>query len=75
MQKKKIWSIALACFLTAAMAAAQGILFAKDEAAEAEQEQQTPAEVKNWGGGTKIVSTELNSKYPPTLKPRLNDSK
>lgn len=60
MQKKKIWSIALACFLTAAMTAGQGILTAKEEAA-AEQEQQTPKEVKNWGGGTKIVSTELNS--------------
>lgn len=59
MQKKKIWSIALACFLTAAMTAGQGILTAKEEAA-AEQEQQTPEEVKNWGGDTKIVPTELD---------------
>ena len=52
MQKKKIWSIALACFLTAAVAAGQGILFAKDSTEETtEQEQQTPEEVKNWGGG------------------------
>ena len=52
MQKKKIWSIALACFLTAATAAGQGILSAKDTAEETiEQEQQASAEVKNWGGG------------------------
>ena len=50
MQKKKIRGIALTCFLAAAMAAGQGILTAKEEAA-VEQEQQTPAEVKNWGGG------------------------
>ena len=49
MQKKKIRGIALTCFLAAAMAAGQGILFAKDEAA-AEQEQQTLGKVKNGGG-------------------------
>ena len=59
MRKKKIWGIALACFLMAAMAASQGILFAKDEAA-AEQEQQTPKEVKNWGGGVRRL-------YPQSL--------
>ena len=52
MQRKNIRNIALACFLTAAVTAGQGVLSAKEEAAAAtEQEQQDTAEVKNWGGG------------------------
>ena len=56
MRKKKIWGIALACFLMAAMAASQGILFAKDEAAA---EQEDTAEVKNWGGVRRLYPQSL----------------
>ncbi|MBS7007988.1 hypothetical protein [Anaerostipes sp.] len=54
MQKKKIWTVVLAGFLTAALAAGQGSLFAKDEAeGQPEQEQQGTTEVNNWGGGVR----------------------
>lgn len=52
MKRRKIRILIFGCFLITAAAASQGILSAKDEATKTDgQEQESSAEVKNWGGG------------------------